>query len=120
MKNVHDFTVKTIDGKTKKLSDYKGDVLLVVNVASECGYTPQYAGLERLAQNAHPPRQAAEEQAGPQKGEADVDRPGLHLRPDPRAAGELLGDTGQLPRGGVRRQMAVEHRREGGRDAMLQ
>ena len=46
--SVHDFTVKTIDGKDKSLADYKGNVLLVVNVASECGYTPQYEGLERL------------------------------------------------------------------------
>ena len=47
-KSVHDFTVKTIDGRTKNLGDYKGKVLLVVNVASECGFTPQYAGLEAL------------------------------------------------------------------------
>jgi glutathione peroxidase len=48
MPNVHDFTVKTIQGQDKKLADYKGRVLLIVNVASECGYTPQYAGLEKL------------------------------------------------------------------------
>jgi glutathione peroxidase len=48
MPNVHDFTVKTIEGKEKKLADYKGRALLIVNVASECGYTPQYAGLEKL------------------------------------------------------------------------
>ncbi len=46
--SIHEFTVKAIDGKDKALSDYKGNVLLVVNVASECGYTPQYKGLEEL------------------------------------------------------------------------
>jgi len=48
MSSVHDFTVKTIKGDSKKLADYKGKVLLIVNVASECGYTPQYDGLEKL------------------------------------------------------------------------
>jgi glutathione peroxidase len=46
--NVHEFSVKTIDGKEKKLSDYNGRALLIVNVASECGLTPQYTGLEKL------------------------------------------------------------------------
>jgi glutathione peroxidase len=48
MTTAHDFTVKTIRGDEKKLADYKGQVLLVVNVASECGLTPQYTGLEAL------------------------------------------------------------------------
>ncbi len=46
--SVHDFKVKTIDGKEASLSQYKGRALLIVNTASECGYTPQYAGLEAL------------------------------------------------------------------------
>ena len=46
--SVHDFKVKTIDGKEASLSDYKGKALLIVNTASQCGYTPQYAGLEAL------------------------------------------------------------------------
>ncbi len=47
-KSIYDFKVKTIDGKEKPLSDYKGKVLLIVNTASECGYTPQYTGLQEL------------------------------------------------------------------------
>ena len=47
---IHAFTMKTIDGKTKKLADYKGNVVLVVNVASFCGYTKQYSTLEKLYQ----------------------------------------------------------------------
>lgn len=43
-----DFTMKDIDGKDTPLSTYKGKVVLIVNVASKCGYTPQYAGLESL------------------------------------------------------------------------
>lgn len=47
---LYDFDVKTIDGKEISLSEYKGKVLIIVNVASECGFTPQYAGLEKLYQ----------------------------------------------------------------------
>lgn len=47
-KTVHDFRMKTIRGKEVKLKEYKGKVLLIVNTASKCGLTPQYAGLEEL------------------------------------------------------------------------
>jgi glutathione peroxidase len=45
---LHDFTQKTLDGKDQNLSAYKGKAVLVVNVASKCGLTPQYAGLQKL------------------------------------------------------------------------
>jgi glutathione peroxidase len=48
MGNVHDFSAKTIDGRDVKLAEYKGHPLLIVNVASKCGLTPQYEGLEKL------------------------------------------------------------------------
>jgi glutathione peroxidase len=47
-KSIYDFSEKTIDGRDKSLSDYRGKVALIVNVASRCGNTPQYKGLEEL------------------------------------------------------------------------
>jgi len=48
LKSLYDVKTKTLDGKPADLSQYKGTVSLVVNVASKCGYTPQYKGLEAL------------------------------------------------------------------------
>ena len=50
-KSFYDFTVKTIDGKDFPLSSLKGKKVLVVNVASKCGLTPQYAQLENYMRN---------------------------------------------------------------------
>ena len=47
--NVHDFSVRTADGGTAELRDYAGQWMLIVNVASKCGMTPQYEGLEALS-----------------------------------------------------------------------
>lgn len=47
-KSIYDFTMKSIDGKEISLSQFKGKKILIVNVASECGYTPQYKDLQKL------------------------------------------------------------------------
>jgi len=54
MTSVYDFTAKTLSGKDVPLGEYKGQVLLIVNTASKCGFTPQYAGLEKLYEALHP------------------------------------------------------------------
>lgn len=46
--SIYDFTVKTSQGKEKSLADYKGKVLLIVNTASKCGFTPQFEALQKL------------------------------------------------------------------------
>ncbi len=75
MGSVYEFSAKTIDGKARKLSHYKGKVLLIVNTASKCGFTPQYKGLEALYQKygkrgfavlGFPSNQFGEQEPGPE------------------------------------------------------
>jgi len=51
--SVHEFRLKDIQGVEKDLADYKGKVLIIVNTASRCGLTPQYAGLQKLYERYH-------------------------------------------------------------------
>ena len=53
MASIYDFSVEDIHGKEQKLDEYKDKVLLIVNVASKCGFTPQYNGLEALYEKLH-------------------------------------------------------------------
>ncbi len=54
MPNLYDFTAKNLAGEETPLTLYRGDVLLIVNTASKCGFTPQYEGLEKLYKSLHP------------------------------------------------------------------
>jgi glutathione peroxidase len=54
MTSVHDFTAKSLSGEDVSFADYRGKVLLIVNTASKCGFTPQYAGLEKLHEELSP------------------------------------------------------------------
>ena len=47
-KNFHDFSIESISGENISLSEYKNKVVLLVNTASQCGFTPQYAGLQKI------------------------------------------------------------------------
>jgi glutathione peroxidase len=51
--SVYDYSARRLDGHEEKLSDYRGQVLLIVNTASQCGFTPQYSGLEALYTKLH-------------------------------------------------------------------
>ena len=51
MKSIHDFSIKSLDGGTINFADFKGKRIMIVNVASECGYTPQYQLLKEVYNN---------------------------------------------------------------------
>ena len=54
MTSVHDFSAKSLSDEDVSLADFRGKVLLIVNTASKCGFTPQYAGLEKLHEELSP------------------------------------------------------------------
>ena len=54
MSSIHDFKAKALSGEDVSLADFRGKVLLIVNTASKCGFTPQYAGLEKLHEELSP------------------------------------------------------------------
>ena len=49
--SIYDYQARTLDGEEKHLADFRGKVLLIVNTASKCGFTPQYQGLQKLYDN---------------------------------------------------------------------
>jgi glutathione peroxidase len=53
MTSIYDFKAATLQGQEKSLSEYRGQVMLIVNTASKCGFTPQYEGLEKLYEKLH-------------------------------------------------------------------
>ena len=83
MTTIYDFEARQIDGKTVPLKQFKGKVLLIVNTASACGFTPQFGGLEELHKT---------------YGEQGPGGAGLSLQPVRRAGpGQQRGDRAVLP-----------------------